>query len=117
MILSVAFLDERFEFTYQAIDDDTFIYTEWRADYPRGDASSQKKQLCLACFFISVIQKDSGIASDLRHRFNMMMRAQMVPDSMLRSVSRHQTEEMTEMNTSHNLEHYAEVEKAQKALF
>ena len=51
------------------------------------------------------------------HWFNTMMRVRGVPDSLLRSVTGHRTEEMTEMYTSYDLEHYEEVKKAQKALF
>ena len=46
-----------------------------------------------------------------------MMRAQKVPDSMLRSVTGHHSQEMTELYTGFQLEPYADIVKAQKELF
>jgi len=52
-----------------------------------------------------------------RHFFNTAMRAEKVPDAILRAVTGHRTEQMTEQYTSFQLEHYADVINAQKKLF
>ena len=52
-----------------------------------------------------------------RHWFNTAMRAQRVPDSMLRSVTGHHSREMTELYTGFQLEHYKDVIDAQRAIF
>ena len=52
-----------------------------------------------------------------RHWFNTMMRAQRVPDSMLREVTGHHSAQMTDRYTSFQLEDFTDIVKAQNGRF